>query len=159
MKNIILLFTLILSIGCLKGQSVVSSGGQSGSSNDLHASATIGETIIGSQNDGILFSNQGFQQPLQSDITSIVEINPKLKVKLSIGPIPTYDLITISIDKSLKGNFLLVDNLGRVLNKAPINKSQLSYKMDLSKLEAGVYYLTIDSNDSKQLTSVPIVKL
>ena len=125
----------------------------------MHASATIGETIIGSQNDGILFSNQGFQQPLQSDITSIVEINPKLKVKLSIGPIPTYDLITISIDKSLKGNFLLVDNLGRVLNKAPINKSQLSYKMDLSKLEAGVYYLTIDSNDSKQLTSVPIVKL
>jgi len=159
MKNIFLLFTLIISLECLNGQSVVSSGGQSGSSNDLHASATIGEAIIGAGNTGSLFSNQGFQQPLQSDITSVVEINSKLKVELSIGPIPTYGLITVSIDKSIDGNFLLVDNLGRVLKKVTLKKSQLTYKMDLSQLEGGVYYLTIDSTESKLLTAVPIVKI
>ena len=159
MKNIILLFTLILSVGYINGQSVVSSGGQSGTSNDLHASATVGEAIIGARTEGSLFSNQGFQQPLQSDITSVVEINSKLKVELSIGPIPTYGLITISIDKSIDGNFLLVDNLGRVLKKLTLKKNQLTFIMDLSQLEGGVYYLTIDSTESKQLTAVPIVKI
>jgi hypothetical protein len=88
-----------------------------------------------------------------------VEINSKLNVELSIGPIPTYGQINISIDKSIEGNFLLVDNLGSVLKKVTLKKSQLTYTMDLSQLEGGIYYLTIDSIESKQLTAVPIVKI
>lgn len=159
MKNIILLFTMLLIFGPVYGQSVVSSGGQSGSSNELHASATIGEAIIGSRSNGDLFSNQGFQQPKQSDITSVVEINSNLKVELSVGPIPSNDFITISIDKPIDGNFLLVDKLGRIIKKQSFSKAQLAYKMDLSLLDSGVYYLTIESKETKQLTGIPVIKI
>lgn len=150
---------MIISIDSLYGQSVISSGGQSGTSNDLHASATIGETIIGSQNNGNLFSNQGFQQPLQSDITSVFEIDSKLEVQLSIGPIPTYSSIAIYIDKPLEGMFLLYDQLGKVVRKTPIKNQQLFFAMDLTQLDAATYYLTIVSPEGKKLTSVPIVKI
>lgn len=159
MKKLLLLPLLILSVSTLIGQSVVASGGQSGSSNSLHASATIGEAIIGSQNSNLLFSNQGFQQPLQSDITSIVEIHPRLKIELSIGPVPTSDFVIISVDKPIDGTFVLVDPLGKTVKNLPLEKQNLLYTMDISELNAATYYLTLISNKGKRLTTVPIIKI
>lgn len=159
MKNKILLFTFILSIGSLFGQSVVSSGGQSGASNDLHASATIGEAVIGAQNANGLFLNQGFQQPLQSDITSVVEINTKLKIELSIGPVPASDFVIINVDKPIEGSFVLINQLGLTLKKLPLEKRYLTHTLDMSELNAATYYLTLISKDGKRLTSIPIIKI
>ena len=159
MKNKTILFILLLSIGSLHGQSVVSSGGQSGSSNELHASATVGEAIIGARSNGAIFSNQGFQQPLQSDITSTVEISSQLKIELSIGPIPTYNVVQITIDKPVSGSFLLTDQLGKTVKKLPLKNSQLKHTFDLSQLNAATYYLTLVSDDGRKLTTVPVVKI
>jgi hypothetical protein len=159
MKNLILLYILIITYGNLSSQSVIASGGQSGSSSELQASATIGESIIGAQNNGILFSNQGFQQPLQSDITSIIEVNSKLKIEFKVGPIPSYNNIAFSLEKSLEGTFVLVDQLGKKIKEIPIIKYHLFYNMDLSQLDAATYYLIVISKENKKLTSVPIVKI
>jgi hypothetical protein len=153
----ILIITCLLHQGI--GQSVISSGGQSGTSNEIHASATIGEAIIGANNNGDSFSNQGFQQPLQSDITAVIELPESIKINITIGPNPANQQLNISIDKPLEGNYLLTDQNGKLVKKIKIQNNQMRQSINVSQMNAGSYFINLLNEKGKQLITIPFIKI
>lgn len=70
---------------------------------------------------------------------------------IHIGPIPTPDLFTITLEKPFSGTWYIVDPLGTIISKTPAHYYRMSYEFDISTLSAGNYYLFGKYEDGKQI--------
>ena len=159
MKILLPILFVLIGFSHISGQQVVSSGGQSGFGNQIQASATIGEAIIGSQSNGNLNSNQGFQQPLQRDITSTIDLGSGNTIDVKIGPNPAFHNLNIQLSQVLQCDIAIYDNLGRTVLKTSINDAVLSQSIDISTLKSGTYIMHFTDAKRRNLTSVPLIKI
>ncbi|MFT6336116.1 MAG: hypothetical protein ACJATI_002872 [Halioglobus sp.] len=160
MKCILSIFILSLLSIPAWSQSVIASGGQAGSNNNLSASATIGESIIGSNSIPGLSSNQGFQQPLQSDIsTSIFDINGQM-VDVLIAPNPVRGQLKITLSKSFDDiNIMIYTSTGILVTSNHYHSSLSIIEDDISDLKSGAYYIGINDRNGHRLVNIPIIKI
>ena len=159
MKRILTIILVIAGIGNLHGQQVVASGGQSGYGNQIQASATIGEAIIGSSTNGTYNSNQGFQQPLKKDITSTFEISPGKTIEFTIGPNPTIDRLNINLSQPLDCTVFISDVYGRWIKKTPLSLQKTSQSLDVSAMIPATYFIQLRNQKGKVLASLPFIKI
>ena len=157
-KTLILFIFFIGSIPIF-GQQVVASGGQSGSSNDLQASATIGEAIIGSATNADVVSNQGFQQPLAKDLTSIIEISPSLSVEFNLGPNPMTNTLNVFLSDPLECQVIVMDKKGMVISKINMGQGEVRKQIDVSQWISGAYFVQVKDLKGRHLTALPIIKI
>ena len=159
MKIFLPLLLVLMGFSNIFGQQVVASGGQSGFGNQIQASATVGEAIIGSQSNGTLNSNQGFQQPLQRDVTSTVELESGYLIDIKIGPNPAFQNLNIQFSQALQCQILIYDNIGRMVLKTKMDAAALTQNIDISNLKTGTYIIHFIDKEQRNLTSVPIIKI
>ncbi|MGL1886354.1 MAG: T9SS type A sorting domain-containing protein, partial [Reichenbachiella sp.] len=69
---------------------------------------------------------------------------------ISLYPNPTLGIINLEVNSSLVKEYGIIDLLGHLIT-VPINNSQDSIEMDLSNLEAGVYYIKVQMMDQSQI--------
>ena len=153
-----IVLVMVCTIG-VYGQQVVASGGQSGNGNQIQASATIGEAIIGSGTNGDLNSNQGFQQPLTSDITSTVEISPGVHIEFTVGPNPAVNQLNFTMSETMDCQLLVIDLNGRLIKKVEMTQQKVKHSFDLTTWQSTAYIIQIRSMKGRALAAIPFIKI
>lgn len=149
MKTLYITLFSLFSL-CAYTQSVVSSGGQSGSSTTLQASATIGESIIGSNTNGTPRGNQGFQQPLATDISTSIKVEGQ-DIEVRIFPIPANQSLTIAIGEVASGIIIvsIMDISGALVSTSLIPRGSIVHKVDLTAMLPGMYTIILQEANSR----------
>lgn len=160
MKSILTI--MLFAILCMPvwGQSVVASAGQSASNNILSASATVGEAIIGSSSSAGTAANQGFQQPLQSDLSTSIYSPQGQLVDVTLSPNPVMDNVKISFSKEVDNiQVVIYTNTGALVKSYQYQGPRTVVQESLADLESGSYYIYIMDNLGRRLGSLSIVKI
>lgn len=167
LKTIILTTLFIFCFAILFSQtltpSVISSGGENITGNNLNYSYTIGQIAVPSFTNGNILT-QGFQQP--SDLKIIKNENQEnsFNFQINIFPNPVVDILKISITAEFEISdiqIIVYDVLGKKVNIKPEkyisdNYSKISIPVD--DLKSGQYNIQIMLN-SMFSKSVKIVKI
>lgn len=160
MKSILTIFILTVLSMHSNGQSVVASAGQSGSNSTMQASATVGEAIIGANASTDLSANQGFQQPLQSDISTSIYSPQGQLVDVVLSPNPVLESIKLSFSAEVADMQLVIYNsTGLLVRKYRYEGLRSTMEENVSELESGTYYLYMVDKLGRQLGSLPLVKI
>jgi hypothetical protein len=111
--------------------------------------ATSVDTIV-----NLRGTNYNTKDPAYSSIAT-----NKQERGFSIVPNPANNLITLSIEDYLNGlkEISILNSSGMTLKKIPVGGGQ-SIDVDLSKFESGVYFVKIETMDSKSITQKLIKK-
>ncbi|MFT6338772.1 MAG: hypothetical protein ACI86M_001055 [Saprospiraceae bacterium] len=159
MKCIIFFFAFFTTFNS-NAQSVIASGGQSGISNTIYASATIGEAIIGSSTSQNHYGNQGFQQALDPEFTSTLEIDVEI-YQITLSPNPTSEILNIKLDKPAKNNIhiSILDINGATYKSVQLDQGNQNYTFNINRLLPGVYLLSLRSKYGITSTAYRFVKL
>jgi hypothetical protein len=76
----------------------------------------------------------------------------KKSSQIKIFPNPSDSVVKFEWSKKVEGYLEITDNTGRVVHKELVSKKECSYKMDVTKLKRGVYYVgLVHNNQSYQL--------
>ena len=155
MKNIFLVFLLLLSYNGLS-QSVISSAGKTSTSNNFIISWTLGETVVATlQNDNTNLT-QGFHQPLMVDLFP-TSLEDDMVLDMVAYPNPTYDKVLFKGgDPTGTYHLRLVDKLGRVLEQKSVQASEL--ELEMGRYTNGSYLIEVIENKSEKRVIFNIVK-
>jgi hypothetical protein len=151
MKFFVLYFSaLIISFSAFSqsvDMDVIATSGANGSSPTHQLSWTIGEPIIETLTQSSNILTQGFHQTnlVVTDITEQTTLN----LELVIYPNPVVNQLNLNIEnpENLPLNYVLYDEVGRVLSQDRIYSNQSSISME--NLSRANYLLAIYSGDSK----------
>lgn len=162
MRKITLIF-IVLFFWCLlfftdssvKGQQVISSGGEYFYNGNFSLSWTLGEPVIETHSSGSTVLTQGFQQPILVSV-SIYE-NPELNFDISAFPNPTSDYLNVVISNGTydKMQYLLFDITGKLIDSRQIVSEQT--EIVFSHLPVATYYVKIIENN-QELKTFKIIK-
>jgi len=133
-------FILILGIiisTFTNAQDVITTTGDSLKNKATVVNWTIGEVFIETFSKNKVSTTLGFNQPVFS-LTSILEKN---KIKLSIFPNPTSQLVHIKFDGKLPSIIKILTIEGKLLSFLEIKEQTL--KLDFSKYQNGIYIVEI----------------
>jgi hypothetical protein len=138
-----MLFALSAGAQQMKQEVIASAGGYNvASGGSISISWTLGETIIPTftSSDGSLVITHGFQQKLL--IPTFVE-NLDIKVKVTIFPNPTSEIINIEFDTPTDSEItlFLLNNQGSSVQTIQIGKASLNKEINMQVLPSGIYYL------------------
>jgi len=124
---------------------VISASGNDGSSATHQLSWTIGEPIIETHIGAANIVTQGFHQT-NLVVTDVTEVKP-LNLELVIYPNPVVNQLNLLIEnpENIPLNYLLYDELGRVLKQDFINTSLSMISME--NLARANYVLVIQSEE------------
>ena len=81
-----------------------------------------------------------YEFKVESGSSSIEQEN----YNINIYPNPSKDDIIISGDLSAFSEFIIVDNLGKIVLAEQINKNAISQKINIKSLAKGIYFVEID---------------
>ena len=155
MKNIFLVFLLLLSFNGLS-QSVISSAGSSNSAGDYIISWTIGETAIATISSSSTTLTQGFHQPLLVDVLP-TGIEKELQLEMRAFPNPTFDKVIFEGGDPVGiYHVRVVDKLGRVLEQKSLPYQDLV--LEMSRYENGTYLVEVVEDDSGKRKIFNIIK-
>lgn len=84
-----------------------------------------------------------------------VSINTVKSVDFSVAPNPATDVISINAEGVVGGTLRVVDMLGNVIYVSDFNNSK---KVNVSEFKNGVYFLTVQSGNSKGFTKKLVVR-
>ena len=155
MKNIFLVFLLLLSFNGLS-QSVISSAGSSNSAGDYIVSWTIGEGVISTIGNNNIELTQGFHQPLIVDILP-TGIEKELQLEMRAFPNPTFDRVMFEGGDPVGiYHVRVVDKLGRVLEQKSVNSDDLVIEM--RKYNNGTYLVEVVEQDTGKRKIFNIIK-
>ena len=150
MKNIFLVFLLLLSFNGLS-QSVISSAGSSNSAGDYIVSWTIGEGVISTIGNNNIELTQGFHQPLLVDVLP-TGIEKELQLEMR-----AFDrLMFEGGDPVGIYHVRVVDKLGRVLEQKSVNSADLVIEM--RKYNNGTYLIEVVEEDTGKRKIFNIIK-
>ena len=155
MKNIFLVFLLLLSYNGLS-QSVISSAGKTSSSNNFIISWTLGETVVATLQNENTNLTQGFHQPLMVDLFPTF-LEDDMVLDMVAYPNPTYDKVLFKGgDPTGTYHLRLVDKLGRVLEQKSVQASEL--ELEMGRYTNGSYLIEVIENKSEKRVIFNIVK-
>tara|TARA_B100000575_G_scaffold78934_1_gene61733 strand:- start:4802 stop:5278 length:477 start_codon:yes stop_codon:yes gene_type:complete len=155
MKNIFLVFLLLLSFNGLS-QSVISSAGSSKSAGDYIVSWTIGEGVISTIGNNNIELTQGFHQPLLVDVLP-TGIEKELQLEMRAFPNPTFDRVMFEGGDPVGiYHVRVVDKLGRVLEQKSVNSADLVIEMQ--KFNNGTYLVEVVEEDTGKRKIFNIIK-
>ena len=155
MKNIFLVFLLLLSYNGLS-QSVISSAGKTSSSNNFIISWTLGETVVATLQNENTNLTQGFHQPLMVDLFPTF-LEDDMVLDMVAYPNPTYDKVLFKGgDPTGTYHLRLVDKLGRVLEQKSVHASEL--ELEMGRYTNGSYLIEVIENKSEKRVIFNIVK-
>ncbi len=141
MKTTILLIVQLLFLADLSAQEVLGSAGRTEVADGLIISHTVGETVIGTVENGVT-AYQGFHNA-QITITAIEPADAFNA--LEVYPNPTPGLVTITSERTI-GPITLHDVKGTCVLEYASSTNSTHVALDLSFLRAGQYILTVHSN-------------
>lgn len=84
-----------------------------------------------------------------------VSVNTVKSVDFSVAPNPATDVISINAEGIVGGTLRVVDMLGNVIYVSDFNNSK---KVNVSEFKNGVYFLTVQSGNSKGFTKKLVVR-
>jgi hypothetical protein len=145
---------LIMVIGSLFSQEVISTSGNTFKNDKKNISWTIGETVIETIGNRNLLFTQGFHQS-KSIVTNVPEI---VLTDIITYPNPTKQFVNVSI-RNTKHNSLkytLCNLAGKLIEKGDIIND--SEQIDMQQLISGVYLLKV-YNQSGVSQTFKIIKL
>ena len=155
MKNIFLVFLLLLSYNGLS-QSVISSAGKTSSSNNFIISWTLGETVVATLQNENTNLTQGFHQPLMVDLFPTF-LEDDMVLDMVAYPNPTYDKVLFKGgDPTGTYHLRLVDKLGRVLEQKSVPSDQL--ELEMGRYNNGSYLIEVVEDKSEKRVIFNIVK-
>lgn len=151
------LCTTTISAQVRMTRSIISTTGNVSS---IASSWTLGETVIGTYENGTITLSQGFQQSFNE---SVSVIQPESGVKLSVYPNPAGNIITVETDiiQEARLQFTLFTIQGEWVDILPINlpmKGHNNYSIDLSKIAPGIYILNISGQNRHHIADIKIIK-
>lgn len=154
--NYFLGFLLIITIGRLHGQQVVSTLGGFQQTTTGSISSTMGETSTETYSNASGSITQGFQQ-------CFIQIIPGASIEtlnydLVVYPNPTSDAITIKTNNGLidELSVSIYDSDGRAMDLIFLN-SPVS-RIDLTNFRAGTYILQLKDRNQRTLRTFTIIK-
>ena len=155
MKNIFLVFLILLSFNGLS-QSVISSAGKTSSSNNFIISWTLGETVVATLQNENTNLTQGFHQPLMVDLFPTF-LEDDMVLDMVAYPNPTYDKVLFKGgDPTGTYHLRLVDKQGRVLEQKSVQASEL--ELEMGRYTNGSYLIEVIENKSEKRVIFNIVK-
>ena len=155
MKNIFLVFLILLSFNGLS-QSVISSAGKTSISNNFIISWTLGETVVATLQNENTNLTQGFHQPLMVDLFPN-SLEDNMVLAMVAYPNPTYDKVLFKGgDPTGIYHLRLVDKLGRVLEQKSVQASELD--LEMGRYTNGSYLIEVIENKSDKRVIFNIVK-
>ena len=165
MKNLLLLLALIATTTLMAQvqleRQVVSSGGQSTSSGNLHLEYTIGEPAVATLSSATLILTQGFQQPTQKPVG--IEV-PEWNADIKAFPNPTADAIILEVSASDRLDLLieLFDMQGRQVPGTGIRMNvdgTATTTIDFSGMAAGQYLVRLHDKNSNLHRTITVQKV
>jgi hypothetical protein len=108
--------------------------------------------------DTILVTTRNKQQPAKVDTTAITaQVDPEDYEFLDkVYPNPATDELNVELQEQADVTYYISDITGKSLTKGEFK--EVDNKIDVSKLPAGIYVLTLLSADNKKEESVKVVK-
>ena len=84
-----------------------------------------------------------------NDILSDIKENDNVLEKILIMPNPATNIININVyEKNIRiNNVAIFDNMGRLIEENNFNNISNSIEIDISKIEAGLYFIQLKSNE------------
>jgi len=160
MKKVsVFLWVLLSSLASLSAQSNTVAAGGTASGSGGSVTFTVGQIAVQSNGDGTTTVSEGVQQPYEISVSG-VDNYPNITLNAMVYPIPTLDIVRLSIDnfdlQSGKVSARLYDGNGKLLKELRIADSQT--EIDMESLPSGTYYLNLFS-DKQMLKSFKVVKM
>ncbi|HQB27798.1 MAG TPA: T9SS type A sorting domain-containing protein [Paludibacter sp.] len=164
MKKVLLPFAILIlwSVG-ISAQTInpqiISSSGNSYTTNTMVIDWTLGELSIMTINGSTNMITQGFHQP-KYIVTSVDKLSETIG-KINVYPNPTTDIVHINMtfDKIMSVQLRLVDSNGKVL----WNKKYVGQNMDentsFKSLPNGIYFLSFLIKDTNSKQTFKIQKI
>lgn len=153
-----LLFTLRLSAQEVTS-TVSSSAGNTVEVDGISISYTVGEAMVSTQISPDLVLYQGFQQGIESMITSN---DPTLiDVRVKVYPNPTANMlhVELSATENISWNIELLDLKGSQLQTHNTDKSGIhDFQLSLEDLPVGIYQLRMHDTEGHYFKSINIQK-
>jgi Secretion system C-terminal sorting domain len=149
------------TIGSLERQ-VIASSGEYLTSPSLNLSCTVGEPIVETLFNVKLILTQGFQQPLETEITSVDLDMADWSIKAFPNPFNENVNIEISSDKSSEFVIGITNLIGQNLGMEYLANhypGKNVYSLNTAHLSTGMYIITISSKDGKLLKSFKLSKI
>ena len=148
---------LLLSIGLTaNGQEAVTSSGGDATGSDGSVAYSVGQTVYSSYSNNSANVNEGVQQAFE--IFTLGLEDQELNSQLSVFPNPTTENISLQIDnyEDQKMIYRLHNMQGKLLNTGKVNAQKTQIKTE--KLQAGVYFIHIVSQEKQIKQSFKIIK-
>jgi hypothetical protein len=147
-------FLVILS-NAVYAQQIISSTGSIGQNSSGTISYTLGELVIGSQNNGNSTVTQGFHQT-EIIVTVVRELSDPCLTILAY-PNPTNDFITLKFENSEIQNieYILFDLQGKLLLKEKLKNQEV--KVSFETFNPGSYFIKVLMN-RKEIRTFKILK-
>ena len=140
----------------LISQSVISSSGNSNSSDDYTISWTIGELAISTINNSDITLTQGFHQPLIVDVIP-TGIESSFLLEMKAFPNPTFDRVIFEGGDPVGiYHIRMIDKLGRILEEKSLPYEDLF--LEMTRYENGTYLVEVIENETGKRKIFNIVK-
>ena len=138
-RLLFLTLLLIMGVGASFSQNiendVISSSGESVSSDTYMITQTIGELFVNSFQSEQGFITEGFNQ---SGLYYIAAISDQSSLKTSLFPNPAQDRITIASDSFVVDEIMIRDSSGKLIQSYTETTT-----IDISPLPSGVYLINV----------------
>lgn len=141
MKSKFLTIFFCIAINYLNAQQNTLSSGNTISGSGGSASYSVGQIADDFLSEGIVSVNEGLQQPIELITLSLLDFQT---TSITAIPNPTTDFITLTVENSFDGNFVLHDIQGKRIQDKKINEIQ--NLIDFRNLSSGMYLLNVYSN-------------
>ena len=140
----------------LISQSVISSSGNSNSSDDYTISWTIGELAISTINNSDITLTQGFHQPLIVDVIP-TGIESSFLLEMKAFPNPTFDRVIFEGGDPVGiYHIRVVDKLGRVLEQKSMPFQE--FVLEMGRYNNGTYLIEVVEDKTGKRKIFNIVK-
>jgi hypothetical protein len=133
---------------------VVSSSGESFSTNNIHLDWSIGEVCTESYTTNNIVVSQGFHQGNVLVATYLDNLKHQ-QLSVEVFPNPATNFISIQSDEIKNMKLILLDGIGKVVHQQQIMSNNTV--IGISDLVSGIYFAKIIQNN-KEVTTTKIIK-
>jgi hypothetical protein len=153
MKKLIIIVSLIYSVGIYSQENSTTSGGE-GTGTGGTVSYSIGQ-IVYNTHSGINGNiSQGLQQVYE--VSSTVDLNDDaINLEIKLYPNPTTNYLTLEVSNSKKISYELSDMQGKVIENKKVKEKNTTIRMET--LPNSIYLLKITEED-QSLKTFKIIK-
>lgn len=144
-KSLSAIFALGFAFALNAQQNTTASGGEAAGSGGT-VSYSVGQIDYNYLSGSNGSMNEGVQQPYEL-LTTFVAPNNTVATEISAFPNPASDFVTIKLGKEITACAEISDASGKLISKT--NLSALQTNLDVKPLAAGIYFVSIISDNNR----------